>query len=180
MIPFRHIESSQPANLNNTNRLRIYREFMGRETLKGEFSLDIGDEGYISKRLEVTDNTLQSDFNYRIETYVDGYSVITNFEVINHIMNPLLHLESCYNLLAPCGKMYLSHPKLWLIPWHHCKYDFVDYEVSRFIQMVEYAGFKVVRHKTYNPWPLRFMFYGFRPFFRVLFNRIEVYELRKP
>lgn len=178
-IPFKHVDSSLPANLNNTHRLKLYRRFMGRETLGGIKSLDVGNPGYISSQLRPTHNTEDCDFNFTLGAPGRNYAIVTNFEVINHLMNPLWHLCHCAMVLAPGGVMYLSHPKLWLVPFHHCRFDFVDYEVGRFIQMCEYAGFEVVRHETRNPWPFRFIFTGFRPIFRWLFNRIEIYELRK-
>ena len=179
MIPFCFDGHTDRADLNNRNRLRLYRKFIGRSEIGGH-SLDIGTPGYISKSLRVRHSTWPGDFNNYILSPAIDYDVITNFEVINHLMNPLKHLDQCLGLLAPGGVMYLSHPRAFLIAWPHCRFDFVDYEVSRFKQMVEYAGFEVVRHETHNPWPLRFMFYGFRPILRVLFNRIEIWELRKP
>jgi len=179
MIPFKHHDSALPANLNNTNRLRLYRNFMGLPNLSGTHSLDIGEPGYISECLEVEHNTLPCDFNREVLAPSSNYNVITNFEVINHLLNPLQFLEQCRNLLAPGGVMYLSHPRAYLIAMPHCRFDFIDFEVTRFQQMVEFAGFKVVRHETRNPWPFRFIFHGFRPIVRVIFNRIEIWELRK-
>jgi SAM-dependent methyltransferase len=178
MIPFNHHASALPANLNNKNRLRLYRKFIGKHKLFGN-SLDIGEPGYISTEIQVRHNTFTTDFNREVKAQRNDYEVITCFEVINHLFNPLQFLEQIRSLMSPNGVLYLSHPKLWLIAAHHCRFDFCDYEPSRFIQMCEYAGFKVVRHETRNPWPLRFMLTGFRPIARTLFNRIEIYEMRK-
>jgi hypothetical protein len=46
-------------------------------------------------------------------------------------------------------------------------------------KLFEYAGFKVVKYKKINIWDRRFMFYGVRPFFRVLFHRSQLWMLQK-
>jgi hypothetical protein len=179
VIPFKYHGSALRPDANNSNRLKIYREFMGVGTLAHVHSLDVSEPGYISEELRVGDNTLRCDFNYEVLAPSSRYEIVTCFEVLNHVMNPLQMMEQIWDLMALGGVCYLSAPKLWLIPWHHCKYNFVNYAPERLVPLFQYAGFEVIRHKTYNPWPWWFMFYGFRPIARVLFNRIELWELRK-
>ena len=176
-IPFNSDAHDNAIDLNTTHRLKVYRRFIDGKI--GWDSLDIGQSNYIGRSLGAKENTLPCDFNNEILTEFKGYNTIYCFEVINHVMNPLNFMRQIHSLLYSGGTCYLSCPKLWLIPWHHCKHNFVNYAPERLKKLFEYAGFEVVRHETHNPWPLRFAFTGIRPFFRFLFNRIEVWELRK-
>lgn len=178
MIPFKYHGNSTDPDLNNCHRLKLYRKFIGLETIPSD-SLDIGEPGYISRELEVFDNTIETDFNHEVKAPAPPYQTITCFEVINHICNPLQFMEQIRDLLRPGGVLYLSCPIVFLIPWHHCRFNFVMYGQDRLETMFEYAGFKVVRSKKCIPWPFRFVFLGIRPVFRFLFNRIVIWELRK-
>jgi len=177
-IPFKYHGNSVDPDPNNCHRLKVYRQFIGNDFIPGK-SLDIGEPGYVSNQLAVTDNTAMCDLNYNIHAPQYEYDVITCFEVLNHVMNPLMLMEKICKFLKPGGKIYLSVPKLWLISWHHCKHNFVMYDPRRLATLFEYAGFDVVRSETHNPWPWWLMFYGFRPMFRVLLNRIQLFELMK-
>ena len=178
VIPWDYHGSANREDANNKHRLKIYRKFIGRNHLEC-YSLDIGQSNYIGRCLGVQDNTLPTNYNYDIGVKGTNYLAITCFEVINHVMNPLQFMEQIHSLLREGGICYLSAPKLWLVPWHHCKYNFVNYKPSKLKVLFEYAGFKAVRCETHNPWPWWFMFCGFRPFFRTLLNRIQVWELRR-
>ena len=180
-VPFKHHGvNATRSDANTRHRLKVYRKFMGLDSLRGIHSLDIGEPGYISRALEVDHNTMGGDFNYHLYHPGAGYEVVTCFEVLNHVMNPLFLMQRILDAMAPGGVCYLSVPKLWLISWHHCRYNFVMYDPKRLKVLFEYAGFEVVRSETRNPWPLYFVFYGFRPILRVLLNRIQVFELRRP
>ncbi len=182
LSPFYHWteKDHNQENLNTRHRLRCYQKFIGRERF-GEYERvrDIGRPNYVGRGLGIRWNTGHDLDKGLIRNSAES-DVICCFEVLNHIMNPLLLLEDCYRSLSPNGRLYLSVPKLWLVPWHHCHYDFVIYDPERLERLFRYVGFEVVRRETHNPWPWYFMFYGVRPFFRVLFHRISVWELRKP
>jgi len=177
IIPFDHNGEDNKINANTVHRLKVYRRFINAEL--PDRSLDIGQSNYIGRELNIKHNTHDTDFNYLISAPLRKYDAITCFEVLNHVMNPLQFMERIYHMLRKNGVCYLSHPKLWLIPWHHCKYNFVMYDPKRLMQLFEYAGFEIVRSETHNPWPWWFMFCGVRPFLRVIFNRIQIWELRR-
>lgn len=173
-VPFSgHCTASLPAE-NNKHRLKIFMEFC---EIHGK-TLDIGSSNYIGQGLGIGENT-HGDLNRGVQAHSSDYDVITCFEVLNHVMNPLLLVQECHRLLKPGGKLYLSTPLLWLIPWFHGPENFSEYKKSRVRALAEYAGFKVLRYEWHNPWPLRFAFYGIRPPFRYLFNRFQLWELEK-
>lgn len=178
--PFYHFterDHNQP-NVNTKHRLRVYRKFMGSLWLHGK-SLDVGRENFISSELMASDQTT-GDLNYWLTAPHAEYDAVTCFEVLNHVMNPLRLMDDIYALLKEGGKCYVSVPKLHLISWHHCRYDFATYASDRFEAMFRYAGFNVLKSQTHLPFPWWFMFRGVRPFLRVMFHRIQVFELERP
>jgi SAM-dependent methyltransferase len=178
MIPFSaHCTASDPA-VNNQHRLRLYRKFMGVGTLAHVNSLDVGPPNYIGQELRVRDFTV-GDFNRWVIGENPPYDVITAFEVINHTLNPLNFMEGIYNLLRDGGSVYLATPKQWLIPWYHGTNNFVEYKREKLEALFQYVGFEVVKYEVKNPWPFRFIFYGLRPPLRYLFNRYQIWELKK-
>ncbi len=174
VIPFsKHKTASLPA-LNNRHRLKQYQRFIGGALPL--MTLDMGRENFISLRFGVRYNT-DTDLN-RTLSLSGKYDVITHFEVIQHLMNPLLNIEECFRLLRTGGRMYIATPLAWLIPWYHGE-NFVEYKRKNLEQLFEYVGFRISKYEVHNPWPLRFVFYGVRPVFRVLFNRYQIWELVK-
>jgi hypothetical protein len=81
--------------------------------------------------------------------------------------------------LKPGGVLYVSTPRPWF-GFLQGKQHPTEYKVDRFIRILEFAGFKVTKTKKFQFWAWRFVFYGFRPLFRVLFHRTVLYECVKP
>jgi SAM-dependent methyltransferase len=180
-IPFSGQFTADLDRPNNRHRLKVYRKFMGWDTVpEGLEVLDIGKPSFISRAMEIKYNTV-GDLNrgITVRPTASQFDVITSFEVIAHLMNPLLHAQACYELLKPGGVMYLATPKQWLIPWYHGLGNFVEYKKDRMQTLLQYAGFTPVRYSEHSPWPWFFIFYGFRPPIRYLLNRFQLWELRK-
>jgi len=178
-IPFSgHFTADKDAP-NNRHRLKVYRKFMGWDSVPdGVKVLDIGKSNFIGRELGITHFTV-GDLNKGIRAPSDNYDIITNFEVIAHTMNPLIHAQACYALLKPGGVMYLATPKQWIVPWYHGRGNFAEYKKDRMQILLEYVGFIPVRYEEHSPWPWFFIFYGIRPPFRYLLNRFQLWELAK-
>ena len=177
-VPFSaHCTASDPA-WNNRHRLNQYRRFIGTDYMT-MFSLDLGPKNYIGANLGILNCTGDLDLNMGLHYCRGCFEQITSFEVLNHVMNPLYLTQQCYDMLVPGGRLYLATPLLWGIPWFHGKNNFSEYKRDKIEQMHKYVGFRVVRYEVHNPWPLLFMFTGIRPFFRVLFNRYQIWEFEK-
>lgn len=106
------------------------------------------------------------------------YEVVTCFEVLEHIINPLFFFRGLIGLLKPGGTLYLSAPGRWKILWG--KYHFREYtpaEIAYWLSEIE--GAYIVRHKKVRiPHPLRFYFSGIRPFLRLWVGYTNLYEIK--
>jgi SAM-dependent methyltransferase len=173
-----HYTADKPA-ANNKHRLKRFRKFMGWDKVpEGLRVLDVGASNFIGRELGITDFT-KGDLNRVFRSPKEEYDVITCFEVINHVMNHQLLLENIASRLKTGGKLYLSTPKLWLIAWPHGRGNYVEMKPRSMRLILEYCGFKILRYEVRNPWPFRFIFYGFRPPLRYIFNRYQLYECEK-
>lgn len=163
---------------NNTirKRIRFLKKFYHHSP---EDTLDIGSSNYVGRSLGIKHNTLECDFNYELVTEKNKYKVVTCFEVIEHLMNPLTLLENIHKILEDNGTLYLSTPVCPIISWFFGKYHITEYKKFMMRNILEYAGFKVVNHKIIRAWDWWFMFGGFRPFFRTWLHRYQFYECVK-
>jgi hypothetical protein len=176
-IPFAYRGDSDRMSKQIPHRLKAVKKFIGRDisTFK---TLDIGTSNEFGRRLGLKDNTLETDLNSTVEAPSQDYDLIGCFEVIEHLMNPLMLLVRCHSLLQSSGVLYLSTPRPFFGflqgPQH-----LTEYKKSRMIQMLDYAGFEVTKTQKIRFWEWSFMFYGFRPIFRTLFHRCIIYECVK-
>lgn len=179
-VPFSAHGDASTENLNKGRRVKIVREFIGRD-ISNLHTLDIGAPNAFGKALGFKDNTT-GDLNYGVGAPSQNYDMILFSEIIEHLMNPLYALEACRDLLKPGGLMVVSTP---LMLWHsgisyQSPHHVVEYRKDRFQRMLEFAGFEVVKYKKINLWDRRFAFYGVRPLLRVLFHRSQLWLVRKP
>ena len=174
VVPFSATNTARLDVPNNRHRKRQYRQFTG--DLLGKSILDIGERNFITD--DRADNTI-GDLTWGIKAPNDAYDVVTCFEVIQHVMNPALLLAEIHGLLRPNGILYLATPKPGPLSWYHGQENFVEYKPRQLRLMLEYCGFRVLKYEVRNPWPFRFIFYGFRPPLRYIFNRYQLYECEK-
>jgi SAM-dependent methyltransferase len=173
-VPFSAHGDASDVNFNKGRRVVEVREFIGFVPVK---SLDIGPPNAFGKALGIRDNTI-GDLNLGVKAPDKDYELILFSEIIEHLMNPLSAMRDCHDLLKPGGRCIVSTPiasRLSFQSPHH----FTEYKPDRMRKLFEYAGFKVVKYKKINIWDRRFMFYGVRPFFRVLFHRSQLWMLQK-
>ena len=101
---------------------------------------------------------LRHDLNYKLTGINDEhFDVITHFEVIEHLMNPLLCMEECYRILKPNGRMYLTTPNDYSLIYklEHLlsrKYGphFHQFSRSDLLWLLTTAGFKSVSVRTFK------------------------------
>lgn len=104
------------------------------------------------------------------------YDVVTAFEVIEHLFNPLHCMLEIRKALNPNGRLYLSTPMskpnfLWS-PEH-----FHEMSEKSLIELFKRAEFKVVRKLAIRIHGFGFYFSGVRPMLRGFFDKRWVFEL---
>lgn len=130
----------------------------------------------IEQRHEVIIHSLEWDFNYPYPTR-EKYDTILCFEVLEHLFNPLLFLETLREMLADEGSIYLSTPRQWpgfLRAVHH----YHEIPTDRLMWLFEAAELKVVRRGRVTiagHWWQHL--YGIRPILRY-FQTSRIYELK--
>lgn len=158
------------------HRMKVVKKFIGKD-IDPIITLDVGGSNKFSRALGIRHNTT-GDLNAGFKRK-DLFKTITCFEVLEHVMNPLYLMESIYRSLRKGGTCYLSTPiKNWAYFMQTPKH-FTEYQPDRLRKMFEYAGFEVVKYRKFCVWDWEFMFWGIRPFFRVLLHRNQLWELKK-
>ena len=141
-------------------------------------ALDIGDRTGLTEMMEDKygvkfDNT-QGDLD-KIELK-GNYDLVTSFEVLEHLFNPLFNLEQINNVLNKNGCLILSTPLakpsfLW------AKKHFHEMSKRSIYALFESAGFKILRHGYFRVHPFLFYTSGIRPLMRLFLDKIQIYEL---
>jgi len=148
-------------------RFAVTRKFVG-QAFKGEPVLDCGGDNRFGRELA---KELNLEYHFTEGDLNGGWSgtrnpeVVFCFEVIEHLMNPLLFLTTLRDLCDKNTKVYLSYPRTprWLMSDRHF-HEFRDIE---FHTLIDEAGFEIVKyeaHRIRHDW----IFYltGLRPFIR--------------
>lgn len=141
--------------------------------------LDIGDRTPFTSELESFfgcpfDSTA---VDLDVDILAGRYDIVTCFEVIEHLFNPLHCLLQIEKVLASDGRLYLSTPRykphvVW-DPQH-----FHEMSSRSIGSLIDRAGFTIIRQKVITILPWWFYFTGFRPLIRGLFDRIWLFELK--
>ena len=132
--------------------------------------LDIGGLNIFGQRLaeacELKYNYTSGDLNYfgwsNSDTKFDN---IFCFEIIEHLMNPLLFLQELKKCCNRDTKIFITYPftPRWLMSNRH----FHEYRDIEFITLCHEAGFRIVNYNTYhNRHDVSFYLTGIRPFLR--------------
>ena len=182
--------------MDNRYRIKINKEYIGNSTHKFRWEntlkflnkphnrlkngLDIGDKSPLTEAMEDYFSIQFSNTNVDldIEPLNGKYDIITSFEVIEHLYNPLFNLLEIHKVLNENGIFYLSTPLfkpsfLWS-PNH-----FHEMQKASIINLFNRAGFRIEREDKFKIHPISFYLKGFRPLMRLFFERVQIFELRK-
>lgn len=162
----------------NINKIRWEKTLKFLQPFKNiESGLDIGDRSPLTNLLEEYFNTKfdNTEIDLDEEGLSGNYNIITSFEVIEHLFNPLFHLKQVKKVLDENGILYLStpllKPEILQSPEHFHEMTFESLNT-----LTKMAGFKISRFKVVRVRP--FSVKGFRMILRYFFERIIFLELR--
>lgn len=146
--------------------------------------LDVGDAGYKSNAMSEYWDVVQlksSDFNFSGGSVDDSgmsYQVVTCFETLEHIQNPLLFIKNISHWFDSDGVLFLSTPGRPKFLWGDKHFrEYTPKELQKWL--LNPLGLEIVRSKRVridHPW--WFYFTGFRPFMRLFFGYTNIYEIK--
>lgn len=140
--------------------------------------LDIGQRSSFTTQLEsffdCPFDTTKVDLD--VEPLAGRYDVVTCFEIIEHLFNPLHLLLQIRKVMPPAGRLYLSTPSgkphfLWSSSHYH------EMLFRSIKALFDRAGFSILRKQKITTFPWWFYFKGVRPLMRAVFERTWLFEL---
>jgi len=178
--PFRHkideiYEQNRFTKIRWEKTLKFLHSFSN-----GYTGLDIGDRTNLTGKLEdyfgfAFENT---DVDLDEHLLKGAFDIITSFEVVEHLFNPLFHLKQVHQSLKPSGRLYLSiplfKPRILQSPQH-----FHEMSQHSIYALLQRAGFEIVRENRFRFRPFWYYFTGFRPLLRWFYEKIVIFELAK-
>jgi|TARA_B100000315_G_scaffold197998_1_gene189421 SAM-dependent methyltransferase len=178
--PYRNIISTEYSNRPATKiRWQKTLEFIG-ENRNFNSAIDIGDRTGLTDLMEKKfginfDNTL---VDLDVGELTGEYDLVTSFEVLEHLFNPLFNLKQIHKILNPEGSLFLSTPLakprlLWAEKHFH------EMSKKSINVLFEKAGFKIIHQRDFRVHPFLFYTKGFRPLMRLFLDKIQIYELVK-
>jgi len=140
--------------------------------------LDLGDRTRLTELLEKKWKCQITNSNGDLDIIkLSGeYDVVTSFEVIEHLFNPLYNLLQVRKVLKPGGRLFLTTPLgkpyfLWS-PQH-----FHEMHWERLASLLGRADYQIQQKNVFRLHPWWFYFTGLRPFLRLFFDRRVFLEL---
>ncbi len=157
-----------------SKRFNITLDFLKKHISTDEIILDLGVPNPFSKIMNdngfTVKNTKGEDLDNDQSTLKnEEYSVVTAFEIFEHLLNPYTVLQN-----VKCDKILISIPmRLWFSSAYRSKTDkwdrhYHEFEDWQLDWLLEKTGFKIVDSTKFTH-PVKKI--GFRPFLRYFTNR---------
>ena len=174
--------SADPAHRMRWEKSLAFVRESGAIPLPARAGLDIGDRTPVTEMLEAHfgcrfDNTAV-DLDTEPLDVTTRYPVVTAFEVIEHLYNPLHLLLEIREALdhAPSSRLFLSTPA-WKPGFLQSPDHFHEMPMRSLDALLSRAGFEVVRSAGFGIRSPLFCLRGVRPLLRCIFEKIRIYEL---
>jgi len=144
-------------------------------------ALDLGDRTPLCDELERHFGCpfASTSCDLDVDPLSGSYDVVTAFEVLEHLFNPLHALLEVRKVLAgPHARFFVSvpaaKPGMLKSPDH-----FHEMSPSEIDSLFARAGFSAIRSDRFRirSWP--FYLTGFKPFLRAFYEKVLIYELRQ-
>jgi hypothetical protein len=156
-IPFTDDSAHIETDFCTARRLKETLAFIRSDDLSGRV-LDIGEKNFVgrsianARNIEMDNTEEYSDFNHAIYMPNKDYKFVLCFEVLEHVMNPLLFIKLIKNLLDEKGVLYLSTPIHNPLGFYFNETaHFAEYRESSIRTLLEYSGFTITDvHKFHS------------------------------
>ena len=170
MQPRHKIDKEYEANPRHLRRWKLTIDYLMKFGVYGR-CLDCGDRTTMTDMMEDTFKVNIDNTEHDLDTHRSNdcfYDNIFAFEVIEHLLNPLVFIQWAYRHLNWGGNLYISTPinrPKWMRnkEWH-----FHEFNYNELVHLIDVAGFKIVDEKRINCTKWYYAFTGFRPLLRVL------------
>jgi hypothetical protein len=180
-----NINLKPKASFKKDDQVRMYRtiKFLG-DKCKGVV-LDIGNKNpigdFMAEYYKVKKYNTYHDLNFFPSSeFNKTINTVWCFEIIEHLVNPLLFLWWLNSICNKKTRIFLTYPIRPRLFW--ARTHFHEYDKKRFRYMLKCAGYKIVRYQQRTHWRPDWWFYlsGIRPFLRLTIGRCkqQFYELK--
>ncbi len=163
-------------------RWRKTLEFLASSPISGTSlasGLDLGDRTPFTASIEqyfgfpFENTTVDLD----LEPLSGSFGVVTAFEVLEHLYNPLYALLEVKRLLASKeARLFVSMP-LWKPPFLASPDHFHEMTRSEALSLYGRAGFTVLRSSEFRIRHPLFYLTGVKPLLRAWYEKVQIYEL---
>ena len=168
--PRHEITDKYESNPRHVERWKQTIKWLSNFNIKGK-CIDLGDrtemDMLVESKFKVAIENTNHDLDYPF-IYQNKYSNVFMFEIIEHLVSPLVCLESIKPYIIQGGTIFLSTP-IYRPKWmRNKKIHFHEFNFNELEHLIEKAEFKIIDKKIINPTKFRYAFSGFRPFLRWL------------
>ncbi|HWR01361.1 MAG TPA: methyltransferase domain-containing protein [Chlorobaculum sp.] len=171
---------ADPANRVRWDKSLAFVRASGATRLPAGSGLDIGDRTPMTGMLESHFGCRFDNTSLDLDTGgLDGsYPVVTAFEVIEHLYNPLHLLLEIRKVLRPdsSSRLFLSTP-VWKPGFLQSPEHFHEMSRRSLDSLLSRSGFAVVRRHEFGIRSPLFCLKGVRPLLRCFFEKIVIFEL---
>jgi hypothetical protein len=171
---------AEPANRVRWEKSLDFVRASGALRLPASSGLDIGDRTPMTGMLESHFGCRFGNTSIDLDTgALDGsYPVVSAFEVIEHLYNPLHLMLEIRKVLHPdpSSRLFLSTPA-WKPSFLQSPEHFHEMTSRSLASLLSRSGFTVVRSGEFGIRSPLFCLRGFRPLMRCFFEKIRIFEL---
>jgi len=165
-------ETDYNANLKLINK-RFNRISKFIKSINGNV-LDIGNRNDFGTYLAKTKNltyyhTGTQDLNYKLELDMKCFDNIFCFDVLEHLVNPLLFIENLKQYCNANTKIIVSVPRK-KFKWMWAKIHWHEFDDKRFNLLINIAGYNIIKGESFiarSSWK-QFIGFWIRPYLRLL------------
>lgn len=172
------------SNWAYQRRIKEVIKFLDDEDFGEELFIgDFGDPNLVKTKIEDHYNIcIHSiygfDFNYAFPPIGNGFDTLMCFEIIEHVMNPLLLLNEMKEFLTDKGVLYLSTP--YRPKFLHPDYHFTEYSDKKLEGwLFKEAGLQIEKKQFIRFRGSLKQHLGIRPMIRWMIDGTRIYKLRK-